>query len=323
MASLNANGSRSQAPSFPDPIPGVMPFGTVSLLAGTSGAGKTTLVAEWSARLSQGRTICQHQTNRPNGIYFLGADRRWEQDHQVWFDKAGARDVHVYSLADDDHVPTNLRTDLSGNKALELFEYCLNQLAPVPGALVIVDPLTPLFIGGDLNQQRPVALTLHELTRICRNRSVTILATAYQGKPKADRRERYLRPIDRIAGSGAFAGYSHTQMYVCEPEPPKRVWYTFGWRPRHGEEQEFHFTRDKATGLFIPWASGPADPRIEAILKLFPADGLIISFDDLWDHVQESQITVSRRTLFRIVQELEGSQIERLKRGYYRRIPVH
>jgi hypothetical protein len=186
--------------------------------------------------------------------------------------------------------------------------------------LVVIDPVSPFFIAGSPNDQRSVAWSLADLTMSCRDRSITILSTAYQGKQKADKQDVYKRAIDRIAGSAAFAGYSHTQIYLEEPEPPKIPYYVLGWRPRHAPEETFRFTRD-ANGLFVPWNPPAMDSRVAALLQLFPQDGLIISLEEILEHLPE--IPMSQATCYRVLRELEGTRIEKVKRGYYRLITIN
>lgn len=251
---------------FPDPIPGIIPFGTVTLFAGASGAGKSTMLDEWLVRWRDGRTICGHQTNKPTALYLLIADRTWADDHQDWFRKLGWPDIPYYAIAEDPALPVAYRDPAAAHRFLL---YCLDKLKPIPGSHVVVDPITPLFIAGNPNDQRPVAWTLLDMGRICTTRQINITCTAYFGKQKADKTQQYTRPIDRIAGSGAFAGYSHCQVYITEPEPDQ-PYHTLGWKPRHAPEGEFKFTRQPSTGLFVPFELYAELDRLEAVLACVP-----------------------------------------------------
>jgi RecA-family ATPase len=315
MTSVSPASSGSQV-SYPDPIPGVIPFGTVNLLAGASGAGKTSLLVEWCRAWQQGGMIFGKPVSHLSRIAYLSADRVWQKDHQIWFDRAGLPPIQHYALANDDAIPSTLWTQ---DKALDLFQHCLAQLSPDPGSLLIVDPMTPLFIAGDQNLPRPVARTLLEFSHTCQRRSLTIIAIAYVGKQRSNGSDRYTRLVDRIAGSGVFAGYSHTQMYLFEPER-RQPYYLFGWRPRHAKEEQYRLQRNEQTGLFEPYEPAK-DDRLLKFLDLFPKDGLIITYDELVD--QAKTIPMSAATVKRILPLLvDSGDIEKVKRGHYRR-PIH
>lgn len=234
---------------FPDPIPGVLPFGTVNFLAGASGSGKSRMLASWWVRWLEGKTICGHPTNRPTAMYWLFADRSWDEDGARIFDAYGltAADVPHYNLAEDGGITEQ---DKHQSQAIKLLRRGIDTMAPVPGALVIVDPLSPLFIQGSPNDPRAVAWSLFAVRRLCLERQITIIATAYYAKQKIGQDDTYTRAIDRLSGSGVFAGYGHTVMYLEEPTP-ERLYYLFGWRPRHAPEQEFNFEMSEA-GTFQP-----------------------------------------------------------------------
>lgn len=234
---------------FPDPIPGIIPFGTVTLFAGAPGVGKTAMLAEWCRRWRDGRPICGHPTNPPTAFYYLAADRGWASD-QKWFDAVGFGPIPHYSLADD--LSYDLVKLSRAFNAAACFQDCLAKLNPIPGAHLFVDPVSPLFISGNPNQARDVATSMLRLTRVAQERQINITCTAHFGKQKADPNEQYTRPQDRIAGSGAFSGFSDTQIYLVDPMPPEQPYHLLGWNPRHSAPEEFKFVRNRA-GLFVPY----------------------------------------------------------------------
>ena len=305
--------------AFPDPIPGILPFGTVSIFSAASGAGKTSMIAEWCARFHDGRPIWGHPTCRPTAICYIAADRAWRADHALWFAAAGCPPIHHYSLADDPNVP---HLAFRPDGAASLFEHVLAALLPPPGALVILDPLTPLFISGSANDQRPVALTLLRLGRACQQHQLTMLATAYFGKQKQDSASQYIRPVDRIAGSGVFAGYSHTQMYLVEsPNLIEQPFHTFGWKPRHAPEEEFQIVRDRRTGLFVPYEGLVEDgadaehDRPTQLLLLIPPEGLE---SGTLESVAIEHFGYSRATFYRdIAILLDRKLLQRTRHGFF------
>ena len=261
--------SQPPASGFPDPIPGIIPFGTVTIFAGAPGVGKTAMLAEWCQRWRDGAPICGHATSRPTGFYYLAADRQWAS-HQQWFNAVGFGDIPHYSLADD---PTfDLTELLKPYNALTLLTRSLDVLRPLPGAHVFIDPISPLYIAGNPNASRDVARTLLGVSREAQARQINITCTAHFGKQKADKNERYQRPQDRIAGTGAFSGFSDTQIYLIDPEPPLQPYHVLGWVPRHVRPQEFTFTRNDH-GLFVPYDVMKDDAMASEILDSFNETG--------------------------------------------------
>ena len=267
----HASTRQSNPRNFPDPIPGVIPFGTLTIFAGAPGVGKTTMLAEWIKRWATGRTICEKPTNPPTAFYFLAGDRQWAS-HQQWFDAVDYPDIPHYSLADDRTFNRSMLK--SSQRTDELIKICLDKLKPIPGSHLFVDPLSPLFISGNPNQPRDVATSLLGFSAICQDYVLNLTATAHFGKQKSDPKEQYTRPQDRIAGSYAFSGFSDTQVYLIDPQPPKEPFHVLGWVPRHAPSETFHFKRDEDTGLFIPYQHYTEQTRVEAVYALVPDEPL-------------------------------------------------
>lgn len=306
---------------FLDPIPGIMPFGTLTMLSGAPGAGKTALIAEWYVRWRDGRPIWGYATNAPTGFCYIASDRQWAS-HQQWFDLVGMPDVPRYSLADDPHFDIQ---DIEETKALAMFhdalKQCNNGAPPIPGSIVTVDPVTPLFIAGSPNNSRSVAKTLLTMSREARSFQITLLLVGHFGKQPADRNARYQRPQDRIAGSGAFSGFSDTQMYLCEPDPPDHPFHLFGWNPRHRRPEDFMCQRSEQ-GLFVPYDIMREDTVACEVFDCLDAQGATSAAqvkDRAFDDHSHSPATV-KRALVRLV---EQGRIVRIRRGVYARVRIH
>lgn len=292
------------AKPFPDPIPTIIPFGSVTVFAGAAGVGKTAMLAEWFVRIRDGRKIWGHDTNVPTEILYVAADRQWAS-HQQWFDTAGFKEFRHYSVADDKSI--NAEWLRQPQNALKLFDKIMLELNPRPGALITLDPVAPLFILGDQNRPRDVAATLLHFSRFTSKYRVTLICTAHFSKQKSDVMSQYRRPQDRISGSGAFAGFSDTQMYLVDPEPPDQPYHVFGWVPRHCKPETVRCVRDDH-GLFVPCTDTGGE--IDELLKLMP-EGRSISIGDLEELAFET-LGMSRRTLYRRLEDLEtAGQVER------------
>ena len=258
---------------FPDPIPGIIPFGTLTIFAGAAGVGKTAQLAEWIVRSRAARPIWGHTSHPATAYCYIAADRQWAS-HQRWFDLVGYPDIPRYSLADDPDF--DLNTLHNPKTALELLPYALDRAfngQPCPaGAHVIIDPISPIFIAGNPNSSRDVARTLLGMSRECQKRQINITATAHFAKQASNPQERYQRPQDRIAGSGAFAGFSDTQIYLVDPEPPHQPWHLLGWVPRHAKPEEFPCTRNEH-GLFVPYDVMREDETASHVWDVLEARG--------------------------------------------------
>ena len=329
MSTVTTSAPRSQA--FPDLIPGVLLAGSASLFAGAQRVGKTTMLAQWIAAWQTGGLICGHQTNRPTEICYLAADRPFEL-HQMLFAKAGCQPMRHYSLIDDRSVTIDhlIGRRMTGDQLLDI---ALRALNPMPGGLLIIDPLAPFYLMGSALESRAVAATMVHLGRLAEARQITIISLMHFVKQKGGKQENYARPMDRMSGSGSFAGFSATQMWLLPPDPeakPKQPYFTVGWNPPNGPEEEFLFARD-LWGLFQPASGSPTSsgapipktmnpPRIEefldfigqsgdAGLKTTDAQGLFCALH-----------RISRATFFRVLQILHSQgKIEYPKRGWVRR----
>lgn len=320
-AALPMQASPVEPVVYPDPIPGIIPFKTLTVFAGAPGVGKTAMLADWIARWLAGRQIWGHPTNAPlGGFYYLAGDRQWES-HAKWLEAAGipVGSIPHYSLADD--ATLDHKRLLQAYDALELFTDCLNKLAPLPGAHVIVDPVSPLFVAGSPNNSRDVARTLLGMSRIAQNRLINLTLVAHFSKQPNDAKAKYARPQDRIAGSGAFSGFSDTQIYLIDPEPPDNPYHVLGWNPRHRRPQEFACRRGE-NGLFIPYDVLAEDVTAQRVLDQFEATGptsYAVIVDRSFDVHQISKATV-KRALERLI---KNGRVTKLGKGRYARVKIH
>lgn len=293
-------------PAFPDPIPGILPFGSISTLSGETGAGKNALVSEWVARFQTGRTICHHPTNAPTAIGMIAGDRRW-RTAKTWLDVAGCAPIQHVSLRDD---PTFKWAKLRDWRTTpQVFAEVLQQLALPPGGLLIVDPLA-LFLPGKVNDYKDMAIGLAMLDQVLHPLQLTTLGIFHQSKQSADQSKGYSRPQDRILGSAAQIGFSDTSMFLMTPSELAIDYYGFGWVPHNAPAETFEFTRAR-TGLFVPY-KGMLDESDEAqydrptqvLQQLVPDDTDGIDRQELVAKIVE-QFGVSPATAYRDIDTLK------------------
>lgn len=233
-----------------DPLPGIFNAGFLSLFSGASGIGKTALIAHLARCFRDGAPIAGHPTNQVPVGYITG-DRPWD-DSQQWFDAVGFPDIRQYSVVDDDQFDlTQLGKRGDGAAALQS---CLDRLQmPGPG-IVFVDPIA-LFLGGNLLDYNTVAIGCIKLHRKISKRTRfphCLVGVCHTSKQKADTSDRYLRPQDRISGSGALNGFSATQMNLMAPDEIGNGMdqYHCYLNPHHRKAETWYLTKDDQTGLF-------------------------------------------------------------------------
>jgi hypothetical protein len=318
MSNIATSPKSCQAP-FPDPIQGLLRFRTVNCFSGASGAGKTVFISEFCYRMEEGRTIFGHATNRPTGYYVLAADRDWDT-YQETFANVGLSDIPHYTLAEDDEEHPER---WSVNDAFAMFDRGVNKLNPPPGALLIVDPVAPLYIKGDENRGRPVATSIHYYRRVARKRQLTLICSASVGKPRVE--ETYKRRRDKISGSGAFNAYSDTSFNIDVESDDETVPRTVSWQSRRDGGWEGQFIFDKATMLFVPYrglqniGTDPETDRPMQVAELLPEDGTPISRQD-WYALAGPKFKISLATFKRDIAELlTREQIHQDSWGHYLR----
>lgn len=300
--------SSPAAGSFLDPIPNIIPFRTLTIFAGAPAVGKTTMLVEWIQRWLAGRTICGHPTNPPQHFYYVCADRGLQPDkfYAMLGDEFRDR-CTFYSVVSRD---STLDADAfhNQNHGKDLIKHVFATLNPQPGSHLIIDPLAPLFITGSQNNTRNVAASLIGLSRYIEDFQINLTGTWHFAKQKTDKADRYMRPQDRISGSGAVSGFSDTQIYLVDPEPaakPPIEYYLLGWNPRYAKPEEFRFQREQ---WFVPFTglcdvgTSIATDRPSQVLEMVPDDGIRVAelLDKACDHFD-----VSPRTIFRDVKELK------------------
>lgn len=298
-------------PTYSDPIPGIINYGSVNILAGASGVGKTCFLSWLLTQLRDGKPVFGKPVNVPTTIGYVAADRGWEAGGRYWFDKSGL-EVKVYSLADDPNfIPVRLRNKLK--LVSDVLKHCLDRLDLPAGSLVAIDPIA-LFIGN-LNDYHATATALLEIRRLCADRKLSAIGLAHAAKQKADKKERYMRLQDRINGSGAQLGYGDTQMYLAGPDETGKRHYTFLWHPHNAPAQEFQLGRSPE-GLFIPWSASLDSVNDALIYEAIPEDGSAIAMATILGLTSAiSRATVNRRLHELIIEGL----IEKPMEGWYRR----
>lgn len=314
-------------PQFPDPLPGVIPFGSLSIFMGPPKRGKTAVLAEWCARWRDGRPICGLPTNSPTGLGIFTTDHKWHLNQQGWFAKAGFPEIRHYSLRDE--LTIQWRQLRIPHKADEILNRALDTLNLPPGSLILIDVIGP-FITSKLNDYAEVVGGLGTISQIMDRRQLTCLAVSHMAKQKGDVKDRYKDPFERILGSGAQIGFSDTMFYLLGPQDLDQPYYEVGWQPTHSPSGTFRFKRD-AFGLFVPHDEQDAKPLsvnayeapigVDAVLAKMPTAEPAWHTLVLLDALQTECQVKRRRAEELATALLRDGRIRRIKQGWYLRVP--
>lgn len=316
----------SRAVLPPSPLPGILDTGSLNMLAGASGIGKTALISSLARAFAEGGSLWGHPITIPTGVGYIGADRGSSSAKQ-WFEAAGYPDIPLYGIVDDRNFDVAQLRNKTGGP--QLLFHCLEQLQLPPGSLIFVDPVA-LFVGSNLLDYRVVAIACIEIQRYLMDHPYTLVGVCHTSKQKANPQDRYMRPQDRIMGTGALLGYTSTQMYLMGPEEAGRDdgRHTFLWNPHHRPEESFSLTR-LSNGLFdltsLPTANKPLSEELLALLALFPGPDHTVPTAQLVKLVTHDGATspgAARRALFRRLRELERlGYLHQVIRGMWAKTP--
>ena len=299
------------------PIPLYLPAWQVHLLSGPPGGGKTTLATSWVQALRAGLPIFGKPTNQLPWVGSLIADRE-ARDTLSWYETAGITDLPHYSLLDNGDDLNLIRQPLAAHA---LLRQIVAQLQIPPNGVLILDPISP-WCGGDLNRYHVVYPAMMLLGRLCLEQAITIVGLAHTGKQKADTKERYHRPQDRILGSTALLGCSGTQMALVPPDEPGDPTYEFTWVPHHAPAETYELTRAK-NGLFLldqsrQTAAGRLLVPHPEVLALIPHAPDMITKKELIETLAEQKIYLSRAQLTRLLEQYREAKVAyQIGRGIY------
>ena len=328
-----------------DPIPHIIPAGSICTFSGPPHVGKTTMLAQWCTKWREGLDICGHPTNCPPKIAILAADRRWQSAQQT-FTAAGCGDIPHLSLRDES--ATNWKAFRFWQKLPEIFHEYIKRLELPPGSLLIAEPLS-LWLAGNLIDYKSVAIGLGELDQVIRRHQITLIGVFHHAKERGSAEDQYVHAHERILGSGAQIGFSDTTIYMLGPKSLGTAkkpadHYLLGWLSHNAPEESFKFTRLE-NGLFAPYVglegsrdgdfpeelppeNGEAETPIGSVVGMPPlVDWLISQIPETPPPVPVQRLVEAGSAMFRVsiraVQHQlthlrEQGVIRRLGKGYLR-----
>jgi hypothetical protein len=160
--------------------PGWIPRGTLTLLDGNPGVGKSTLALDLAARLTRRLAMprCEGQTSEPAGVLLLSAEDDLERTIRPRLDAAGADMTKVHALTairvGEEEQPPVLPLDLDSIEAIITKERI---------GLVIVDPFMA-YLDSQINahKDQDVRRCLHRLKLLAERTGAAIVLIRHLNK---------------------------------------------------------------------------------------------------------------------------------------------
>ena len=184
------------------------PIGSITMLAGHPGCGKSLFTCDCAARISTGRPWPDGKPCPKGDVLFITSEDGAADTIRPRLDAAGA-DVKRVHIVDGVRklVKGKERIDLIDLADITAIENALNQFTQC--RLVVVDPIGS-FIGAktDAYRDNEVRAILAPLAQLANTRKVAVLCVAHTTKGAATRAD------DAILGSRAFSGIARSVLHL-------------------------------------------------------------------------------------------------------------
>jgi len=242
-------------------IPGWCDRGAITLLAGASHAGKTTLLGQLLCGLSTvpstwlGVPVQGHLTV----AYVLAGDAKpWEDTAEVFHD--------LHAVVDPQRLSTSL--EYPTHNPHTSIDLLLTALDHLPASdLYIIEGLTTFISPINVNHYHAPLQGLKELTRWAGRQHAAILGTHHVAKLDGGNKPR--RPLDRVLGTTALVGNVSHCAVLETPEEIRLPTYRITVYHRRAKTQTLYLTRaDRPAGPFELVVS--KDPLREIFLAGIP-----------------------------------------------------
>jgi len=156
---------------------GWMPLGKLTLLDGDPGLGKSTLLLDLAARVSQKGIMPDDSQGVRGHVVILSAEDGAEDTIRPRLEAAGAALERLHALA---HVSeSGIERCLEIPRDLALVE---QQLAEVDARLLIIDPLAAFLCGRDANKDQAIRRVLYQLSGIAERRRCAVVCMRHLNK---------------------------------------------------------------------------------------------------------------------------------------------
>lgn len=213
-------------------VEGIFPTGSVNIICGPSGAGKTTLMfqsfQDWLLGLDVlGRASIQDADRRK--LFYIAADRD-EDDVRELLERTNVTNIPFVAILDSTDVNMYLRA------------------APEGTSLLYIDGASVLVPGGRINDNDTVFKFMRGLRVWAKAHKCAILLSCHS--PKRWKGEELINPRESILGSIAWGAAADTVMIMQEDNPknPDDTSRTVVVEARHQRKRFLKFKYDETDG---------------------------------------------------------------------------
>ena len=182
---------------------GRMPLGSLTLLAGREGIGKSTVAYTLAADLTRGRLEGQY-AGQPRSVLVAATEDSWEHTIVPRLMAAGADLERVFRV--DVTTSDGLHGTLSLPRDLAAVETAVTD---VEAALILLDPLMSRLDGKlDTHKDAEVRIALEPLTAVADRTGASILGLIHVNKGQST------DPLNMVMASKAFTAVARAVLFV-------------------------------------------------------------------------------------------------------------
>lgn len=206
--------------------PGWLPRGSVTLLVGAPGVGKSMLSLAIAQRVVQGSKWPDGLPNQEGSKPVVWCDTEWAQAITAERIRDWGLDLSLFTVPSTDDALAGLCLDVERDK--KILKACIHQTVP---SLVVIDSLNAAH-GGDQNKAQDARRILQFLGGLAQSYDVGMLVVGHLRKRQLQEGARV--DLERISGSYSVSYYSRV---VCALEPVKQrlvfsvIKTNYGWPP--------------------------------------------------------------------------------------------
>lgn len=230
-----------------------LPSGTVHLLAGASGAGKTTILFQLAQSWHDGDEFLGHKTfgqSQGKFFYVIGDHGQSEADEHM--SRMGVKGKFGYSVVSKEDSTVH-----------DYYE------CPKDTRILAIDGAEALIEAANINNFDSVRKMLIHAREFAERQNCAVLLIA--GSPKMKKGEEYLYGRERVVGSIAWGRYSSTVMNLIINDPsqlndPQRTLFIY---PRHHRPMEHSLTMGDR-GFTVPLTPDETITRVLITANVLP-----------------------------------------------------